>query len=172
MASYWISQRGLAKDYRDAMMRVLSFLAALFFAGSAFADQIDVVLKFADRPTAIADATAVLDTYVDADGDGLRHFLPNHVIENVKVWRASQDVGGVHTYLAGWFCLISLPSEQAAKLAPLQNHPAVTVVINRDKANAGQVGAIIRSTVSNAILQDLRMSPVFAGSDYPWGAWQ
>jgi len=41
-----------------------------------------------------------------------------------------------------------------------------------NRANARQPGAVIRSTVGAAVLQDLRWEPVFAGSQYDWGNWQ
>ncbi len=154
------------------MIRALAFLAALLLAAPAFADQIDVVLKFADVATAKADAVVL--SHYDAVQDA---FAGDRVIPNVKVWRTSQDVAGTdaqgnptvtHTYLPGFFVLISLP-----RVVPeLRDHAAVQVVIDRDKANARQAGMILRKTVTNAVMQDLRWSPVFAGSDYPWGAWR
>lgn len=126
---------------------------------------IDVVLKFTSLAAAKADP--VVQQHYDAIED---LFALDRVIPNVKVWRASQDVGGVHTYLSGWYALISLESGRIPN--SLRDHEAVQVVIDRDKANARQPGAIIRSTVGAAVLQDIRFQPVFAGSDYPWGAWQ
>lgn len=126
--------------------------------------QYDVVLKYASRAAAIAD----LAEHTGVDDQSVREFFGDRAIPNVKLWRASQDVGDVHTYLVGYFVLISLP-----RLVPaLRDNAAVQLVIDRDKANARQAGAIIRSTVGQAVLQDIRMSPVFAGSDFPFGAWQ
>lgn len=129
--------------------------------------QIDVVLKFASLAAAKADP--VVQQYRDVIDD---LFNSDSVIPDVKVWRASQDVNGAHTFLSGYYLLVSLTSEQASKVSDLQNLTAVQFVVNRDKANARQAGAVIKANVSNAVLQDLRMQPVFAGSDYPWGAWQ
>ena len=154
------------------MIRALAFLAALFITAPAFADQIDVILKFADMATAKADF--VVASHYDAVQDA---FAGDRVIPNVKVWRASQDVGGTdgqgnptvtHTFLPGYFVLISLPRVVPA----LRDHAAVQIVINRDKANARQAGMTLRKTVSDVVMQDLRFSPVFAGFDPPWGAWQ
>lgn len=138
------------------------------------ADQIDVVLKFASLAAAKADP--VVQQHRDAIAD---LFAGDRVIPNLKVWRASQDVAGAdaegnptvtHNYLAGWYMLVSLESGRVPNA--LRDHAAVQVAINRDKASARQVGAIIRSTVGAVVLQDIRFEPVFSGSDPPWGAWQ
>lgn len=144
---------------------VICAIVALLWAAPALADQIDVVLKFASLAAAKADP--VVQQHYDALQD---LFASDRVIPNVKVWRASQDVGSTHNYLAGWYMLVSLESGRVPNA--LRDHAAVQVVINRDKANARQPGAIIRSTVGAAVLQDLRFEPVFAGSDYPWNNWQ
>lgn len=127
--------------------------------------QIDVILRFASLAAAKADAS--VRQHYDAIED---LFAGDRVIPNIKVWRASQDVAGTdgegnptvtHTYLTGWFVLVSLP-----RLVPaLRDHAAVQVVIN------GETNEIIRKTVTNAVMQDLRFEPVFAGRDYPWGNW-
>ncbi len=144
---------------------VAVILISLLWIPAAPATQIDVVLKFASLAAAKADP--VIQQHRDTVED---LFAEDRVIPNMQVWRASQDVNGVHTPLSGWFLLISLESGRIPNA--LRDHASVQVVINRDKANARQAGAIIRSTVSQALLQDLRFQPVFAGSDYPWGNWQ
>lgn len=157
------------------MMRTpLSTLAfLLLFPTAALADQYDYVLKFADKTTAMADATAVSQTYLD--GQGVRQWATSNVVE-LTVWRNSQDTNGgndpdgnaiiVHHPLAGYFVLFSLPRVVPA----LVNHPAVQLVVDRDQMNAGTPGFVLASGVSNAILQDIRFSPVFAGMNPPWGS--
>lgn len=134
--------------------------------------QIDVILKYASRAAALADLVA----QTNIDNQNVRDFLSDRAIPNLQVWRASQDVAGTdadgnptvtHNYLSGFFVLISLPRVVPA----LRDDAAVQVVIDRDKANAREAGAILKSTVGAAVLQDLRFSPVFAGADYPFGAW-
>lgn len=118
---------------------------------------IDYIAKFADQATAMADATFVAQV---VGGDWLRdHCTP------ITVWRNSQDVGGVHTPLAGFFVLISLNNIVPA----LRDHAAIQLVIDSDKAAARQAGMVIKSNVSGAILQDIRLQPIFAGRDYPFG---
>jgi len=129
--------------------------------------QTNYVLKFSSRAAAQADAVAGLETILD--DQGARQWLASNSVE-VTIWRNSQDtVDGsgnvVHTPLSGFFVLISLDRVVDALL----NHSAVQLVIDRDKMNARQPGFILKSGVSNAILQDLRISPIFAGMDVPWG---
>lgn len=151
------------------MIRRLAIAALLLLAAiPTRADQYDAVLKYATR----ADAAA--DPNVQQHMDQLRTlFAGDRVIPDIKVWRASQDTingdGSVtHNYLAGYFVLISLPRLVVA----LRDDAAVQVVINRDLANQGLPGAIVRSAVGAAVLQDIRFEPVFAGSNYPWGSWR
>lgn len=70
-----------------------------------------------------------------------------------------------HTYLTGWYGCISLPP---AGVPALINHPNLAVAIDRDLSAAGQV-AILKNNLSNTLLQDIRFSPLLAGSNYPFG---
>lgn len=125
--------------------------------------QYDCVLKFASRAAAKADAVAMMQTVLD--DQGVRQWLFSNCVE-VDVWRNSQDVGDAHTLLSGFFVLISLPQVVPA----LRDHAAVQLVVDRDKMNARQAGAVLATGLSNAILQDIRISPIFAGMNPPWGA--
>src|SRR5438105_1694402 len=117
---------------------------------------IDAVLKFADATT----AKAALASHAPTDDQGVRQWAFDHVLP-VTVWRNSQDVtdgqgNATHTPLAGFFVLVSL-----AQVVPaLRDLAAVQFVVDRDAANARTPGAVLKSNVSNAVLQDLRMSPV------------
>jgi hypothetical protein len=119
---------------------------------------IDCILKFTSK----AAALTALANHTDG-----QDWLPDHVLPDVKVWRTSQDVGDVHTYLTGYFVMISLPQAVPA----LNNIAAVQFVVDRDLANAWQPGMILKANLTNAVLQDLRVSPLFAGCDWPFGAW-
>jgi hypothetical protein len=135
---------------------------------------IDYFLKYADEAT----AKTALAQYLVMDRDGVGQWPLDLCIPDVKIWRDSQDVttpgpngkGPIitHTYLPGFFILVSLDRVRPA----LVNLPAVQVVIDREKAVARQAGAVIKSGVSNAVLQDIRISPVFSGSDIPYGNMQ
>lgn len=122
---------------------------------------IDYFLKYADEATA---KTALASRVRGGE------WPTEYCIAGVTIWRASQDTlagngGIVHTPLAGFFILVSLPNIIPA----LRDLAAVQVVIDRDLALARQAGAVIKSNVTNAILQDMVISPVFAGTDLPYG---
>ena len=70
---------------------------------------------------------------------------------------------GVHNYLTGWYGCVSLDHQDST----LINHAHMVLAIDRDKSAAGQA-AIIKSNLG-ALLNDYRFSPVFAGSNYPFG---
>ncbi len=125
--------------------------------------QIDYILRFASRAAAKADAVVGLQTV--NDDQGAKQWLASNAVE-VTVWRDSQDVGGVHTPLSGFYVLISLDQIVPA----LRDHAAAQLVIDRDMMNARTPGFVLKSGVSNAILQDLRISPIFAGMNPPWGS--
>lgn len=122
---------------------------------------IDYFFKFSTEAVAIADASGTL-YYAGASWD------LNCVAPNLQVWRVSQDVsdgqgGFIHTYLTGWYGCVSLDHTDST----LVNHPSLQIAIDRTKAALGQV-AILKSNLG-AVLQDIRFSPVFAGSNYPFG---
>jgi hypothetical protein len=124
---------------------------------------IDYILKYANE----AAAKTALASRLNAGEWPTDYFLPG-----ITIWRDSQDVpdgqgGFIHTPLTGFFILVSLPNV----LPALRDLAAVQVVVDRDLAKARQPGAVIKSNVTNAILQDLRWSPILAGSDNPWGTW-
>jgi hypothetical protein len=123
---------------------------------------IDCILKFTDRAAAIS----ALQAHAPVDGGGVRQWAQDHVLP-VQVWRDSQDVGGVHTYLTGYFVLVALDNPPANLL----NLAAIQFAVDRDLANARQAGMVLKSNVSQALLQDLRISPLFAGADWPFGVW-
>lgn len=133
--------------------------------------QIDVVLKFASIAAAKADPT--VQQYRNQIED---LWAGDSVIPNVKVWRVSQDVAGTdvegnptvtHTYQTGFFVLVSLPRI----VNVLRDHAAVQFAVDREKMNTRDSGMVLRKTVSNAILNDFRFEPIFAGMEPPWGAW-
>lgn len=133
---------------------------------------IDGIFKFTDLTAAKSDP------YVQSHMDQLHTlFMADRVIPGLQVWRASQDVIGTdaqgfpmvtHTFLTGWFVLVSVNRPIPSGLA---NHPALQVGIDVDLANSRTPGMILKNNIGGAILQDIRFSPVFAGRDFPWGNW-
>jgi hypothetical protein len=137
--------------------------------------QIDAMFKFASLAAAKADP--VVQHYMALDDSQQAQFQLNIIIPGVQVWRASQDVVGTdtdgnptvtHTFLPGYFIFVS-----ADHIIPeLRDHPALQVAVDRDKMNARQVGMVLKTNITNTLLQDLRFQPIYAGMNPPWGAWQ
>lgn len=130
---------------------------------------IDYILKFADEAT----AKAALASRLKADDQGVTQWPTDYCLPGITIWRTSQDVsdgqgGFIHTPLVGFFILISLPNI----LPALRDLAVVQVVIDRELARTRTIGAVIKSNVTNAILQDIHFSPVYAGSDFPFGSMQ
>lgn len=145
----------------------------LLWPSLAFGAQVDYILKFADEAT----ARAALASRLRSDENGVLQWPQEYCIPGIQLWRNSQDVGGTdgqgnaivtHSYLPGFFILCSL----TIVLPALRDNAAVQVVIDRDMAKARQAGAVIKSNVSNAILQDIRIAPLYMGTDLPYGNMQ
>lgn len=98
-----------------------------------------------------------------------RNWLLDHVLPDVQVWRPSQDIVTVspatrtHVYLSGWSAIISIPQRAAILL----NASALAFALDRDRCNAGQ-SFVIKNNIG-AIITDIGVSPIFAGSKYPIG---
>jgi len=127
--------------------------------------QTDYFLQFASEAAALTALQSVTGSSI---------WPQDYAFPGLQFWRASQDSTGVdsssnpittHNYLAGFFVMLSLQSARPALL----NSSAVQIVLDRDKANARQAGAVLKSNVSGVVLQDLRFQPVPAGADYPYG---
>lgn len=129
---------------------------------------IDYILKFASEDA----AKTALASRLSRDEKGVLHWPSEYCLPGLTVWRDSQDTidaegNTIHTPLTGFFILVSLDRV----LPALRDAAAVHVVVDRDKAVARDKTAVIKSNVSVAILKDLRWSPVYQGSDNPWGTW-
>lgn len=93
------------------------------------------------------------------------------VLPNVKAWRISQDVFAgsppefvSHTYLPGWFAILAM--EEA--LDVLLNDNNLAFALNRNWTPDSPPNLIVKNNIG-AIIQDVGVSPVFAGSNYPVG---
>ncbi len=120
---------------------------------------IDYFFKWLDQATAKADALMLADFLNVTPGD-LRDWAHDKVIPDPKVWRPSQDVGGVHTFLTGWFAVVALDQQKAVLL----NAAALQFALDRDAKNAGQP-FVVKNNIG-AVITDIVVSPVFAGSNY------
>lgn len=90
----------------------------------------------------------------------------DHVLPNVQAWRPSQDItssAGVvtHTYQVGWFAIVSLNQPSDIIL----NSSRLAFALNRDGPPY-----VIKNNIG-AIISDIAVSPIFAGSHYPIGGY-
>lgn len=128
---------------------------------------IDYFCRWSDEAAAKQDA-ARLQQYFGKPltEDWLLHqFLPN-----VKAWRPSQDtftVGPngeqkvVHIYLAGWFGILALTTQEPVIL----NDNSLAFALDRDGPPY-----IIKNNIG-AVIQDVGVEPTFLGSHYPLGGY-
>lgn len=69
---------------------------------------IDYFFRFNSEADAKADVLMLADKHAIEISPGVIAWARDHVLPNVKAWRPSQDIGGVHTYLSGWFAIVSM----------------------------------------------------------------
>lgn len=143
---------------------------------------IDYALKFADEPTAIAAAQSLRPQlsrglWTTASDSG--SWSVDHVVPNLKVWRPSQDTtqtvigrdGGqtqivVHSYLAGWFAVIS--AETNAPIQVLLNSSALQFALNRTARMQG-LPFVLKNNIGD-IITDIACQPLFLmNNPYPVG---
>jgi len=115
---------------------------------------IDYFFKWTDEAAAKADAFAIAQRF-NVNGQ----WLQDHVLPNVQAWRPSQDVGGVHTFLIGWFAVVA--TNQPVPI--LTNAAALAFALDRDGPPY-----VIKNNIG-AVITDVAVSPIFAGSHYPIG---
>jgi hypothetical protein len=91
----------------------------------------------------------------------LHQFLPN-----VAAWRVSQDfhdtAGNLeHVYLTGWFGILAL--DQAEPI--ILTDTCCAFALDRNGPPY-----IVKNNIGT-VIQDVGVSPIFAGSHYPLGGW-
>jgi hypothetical protein len=136
---------------------------------------IDYFFRWANTAEAKADVLMLADHLGPASNTGVRDWMYDHVLPNVKAWRPSQDtfantiINGItiqtvtHNYLSGWFAIIA-----ANKQVPvLLNASALGFALDRDACNEGKP-FVIKNNIG-AVIKDVAVEPVFAGSNYPMG---
>lgn len=121
---------------------------------------IDYFLKFNTEQDAITAATGTALGQFDAQNNW--HWNTHFVLPNVQAWRISQDnTDGSHTYLTGWFILAATKNVNAQ----LDSHPALQFSLNRDGPPY-----VVKNNIG-AVIQDIGVEPIFAGSHYPIGGY-
>lgn len=125
---------------------------------------IDYFLRFNTENDAINAATGSALGQFDNNSPPVWHWNTHFVLPNVQAWRISQDThnpdGSVtHNYLSGWMCLVATVNPNAQ----LNNDPALQFTLNRDGPPY-----VVKNNIG-AVIQDVGVQPIFAGSHYPIG---
>jgi hypothetical protein len=125
----------------------------------------DFFCKWATEADAKADAVMVANQLGVTPS---KDWMLDHTLPNVQVWRPSQDVHNpdgtvTHNYLTGWFAIVSVKTQ----LPELMSLAATQFVLDRDACTAGQPFVILNNI--GAVIRDVAVSPIFAGSTYPMG---
>ena len=124
----------------------------------------DFFCRWADEAAAKQDAERLAQYFGHPQVSDWRR---NWFLPNVKAWRPSQDIadspaGNVrHVYLTGWFGILALDHIEDVIL----NDNSVAFVLDRHGPPY-----IIKNNIG-AIIQDVAVSPIFAGSHYPMGGY-
>ncbi len=126
--------------------------------------QYDFFAKWASEAEAKQDAYRLRQYFGTDGGTIVRDWYLHQFLPNVKAWRVSQDVTNpdgtvTHTYLAGWFGILSLDHIENVIL----NDNSLAFALNRDGPPY-----VIKNNIG-AVINDVAVSPIFAGSHYPLG---
>ena len=128
---------------------------------------IDYFFHFTNEAEAKANALMLADHLGTEITPGVRNWLTDHVLPNVRAWRVSQDVISgtppvtTHTYLSGWFAIVSLNRQ----VDILLNAAPLAFALDRDGPPY-----VIKNNIG-ALITDIGCEPVFAGSHYPLGGY-
>lgn len=122
---------------------------------------IDYFMRWADEANAKADVIVLANHFGVEISPGIIAWTRDRVLPNVKAWRPSQDVGGVHTYQTGWFAIVSMVQQ----VSVLLNASALAFALNRNGPPY-----IVKNNIG-AIITDIAVAPIFCGSHYPIGGY-
>lgn len=106
--------------------------------------------------------------------DVIKDWYLNWFLPDVKAWRPSQDTldnasppNVVHTYLTGWFGILALDHIVDVIL----NDNSLAFALNREwTPGSSPLNLVIKNNIG-AVIQDVAVSPIFAGSRYPIGGY-
>ncbi len=136
---------------------------------------IDFFFRWASEDEAKHDAIR-LRQYFGQSGlespDVIHNWYLNWFLPNVKAWRPSQDTFDnssppqvIHTYLAGWFGILALETV----IDVILNDNSLAFALNRDWTPGNSPPNLIIKNNIGTVIQDVAVSPIFAGSHYPMG---
>jgi hypothetical protein len=138
---------------------------------------IDYFARWNSEAEAKQDA-ARLRQYFGTSGtespDTVKDWYLNQFLPNVKVWRPSQDTFDnssppqvIHNYLTGWFGILALDHIEPV----IFNDNSIAFVLNRDYDPLASPKNLVLKNNIGAIINDIAVSPIFAGSNYPMGGY-
>lgn len=128
---------------------------------------IDYLLRYSDEAAAM---DALPGFALGGVVPGAREWDASCTIAGVEVYRVTgtetveDGLGGtferaIRDYLPGWYIIIARPAHDAA----LEGDACVLIA---DRA----AGVVLHAITTPEDLETLRVEPIFAGSDYPFGA--
>lgn len=125
--------------------------------------QIDYFGRWTDEQAAKQDAYRLRQYFGTDGGTTVTDWYLHQFLPNVKVWRPSQDTDTppnvVHTYLTGWFGILSLDHIETVII----NDNSLAFALDRNGPPY-----VIKNNIG-AVINDIAVSPIFAGSHYPLG---
>ena len=129
-------------------------------AGVHGVTQYDFFAKWNSEAEAKQDAYRLRQYFGTDGGTIVKEWYLHQFLPNVKAWRVSQDnTDGTHNYLAGWFGILSLDHIENVII----NDNSLAFALNRDGPPY-----VIKNNIG-AVINDVAVSPIFAGSHYPLG---
>ena len=126
--------------------------------------QYDFFAKWNSEAEAKQDAYRLRQYFGTDGGTIVKDWYLHQFLPDVKVWRPSQDVHNpdgtvTHIYLTGWFGILSLDHIENVII----NDNSLAFALNRDGPPY-----VIKNNIG-AVINDVAVSPIFAGSHYPLG---
>ena len=122
---------------------------------------IDYFFRWNSIAEAKADALMLADHHAIEVTPGVIQWALDRVLPNVKAWRPSQDVAGVHTYLTGWYAIVALHQQ----LPTFLNASALAFALDRNGPPY-----VIKNNIGT-VITDIACEPIFCGSYYPLGGY-
>jgi hypothetical protein len=151
--------------------------------------QIDVLMAYADKPTALADPTLAAfvkngafdaSRVFDNAGAGLQIWSTANDTTTTATGLAGQAIAVTqHQYQPGYVLIVSYnepassaaaPNAQAPSLAPFKADAGCVLIADRDAAAAANPGFILYATQTDAQLAPMRLQPTPLGASYPFGS--
>jgi hypothetical protein len=124
---------------------------------------VDHFCRWANEAAAKQDAMRLRQYFGTDGGTVIKDWYLHQFLPNVSAWRPSQDAGVppnvVHTYLTGWFGILAL--DQAEPI--ILTDSCCAFALDRDGPPY-----IVKNNIGT-VLNDVGVSPIFAGSHYPLG---